>query len=56
MVAKCPSFELIDVLKLSTKVQLAFHKIIVLMFDIFSSSFLVFFLLHLVRADYNFVV
>lgn len=31
---KCPGFELIEVLKLSTKTQLAFHKIILLMCDI----------------------
>ena len=36
---KCPGFELIDVLNLSTMAQLAFHKIIFLMFDILSSSF-----------------
>lgn len=39
---KCPGFELIDVLKLSTKAQLAFHKIILLMCDILSCSFLKF--------------
>lgn len=39
---RCPGFELIDVLKLSTEVQLAFHKIIFLMCGVLFSSFLKF--------------
>lgn len=31
---KCPGFELIEVLKLSKKAQMVFHKIILLMCDI----------------------
>lgn len=37
---KRPGFELIEVLKLSKRAQLAFHKIILLMCDILSCSFL----------------
>lgn len=43
---KSPGFELIEVLKLSTKAQLAFHKIILLMCDILSCSFLKFSVLY----------